>query len=89
LPAAGNGELAPPAVARDEPEDAIERLREKIDRFIAGHHHAAFMATEEGLLVAHPIGVAAASRLKTELETLQAEIRRPRSFLRGNGKRRR
>jgi hypothetical protein len=76
-------------VARDEPEDAIERLREKIDRFTAGHHHAAFMGTEEGLLVIHPIGVAAASRLTTELETLQAGIRRLHGCLRGSGRRRR
>jgi glyoxylase-like metal-dependent hydrolase (beta-lactamase superfamily II) len=57
-----------PADAQDEPVYAIERVKDNVYRFTAGHHHAVFMATDEGLFVTDPINEAAATYLKTELE---------------------
>jgi glyoxylase-like metal-dependent hydrolase (beta-lactamase superfamily II) len=57
-----------PAVAQDKPGYAIERVKDNVYRFSAGHHHSVFMVTDEGLFVTDPINTAAAAYLKTELE---------------------
>jgi glyoxylase-like metal-dependent hydrolase (beta-lactamase superfamily II) len=60
--------LAVPAAAQDAPAYAIERVKDNVYRFTAGHHHSVFMVTDDGLFLTDPISEAAATHLKTELE---------------------
>jgi glyoxylase-like metal-dependent hydrolase (beta-lactamase superfamily II) len=61
------GLLVMPGAAQDPPGYAIEKVKDNVYRFTAGHHHSVFMVTDEGLFLTDPISEAAATHLKAEL----------------------
>lgn len=56
----------------------IERIKDNVYRFTAGHYHTVFMVTEAGIFVADPLNPEAATHLKGEL---QKRFKRPVRYL--------
>jgi glyoxylase-like metal-dependent hydrolase (beta-lactamase superfamily II) len=55
------------AAAQDGPDYRIERMKDNVYRFTAGHYRTVFMATDAGIFVTDPIDANAAAWLRAEL----------------------